>query len=78
MNPKLSRDFENFISTSSDGATKVEGDTGATYWVLTEQAMQVRQQVLDGLNEADGGQVEPWDSEAIKLAGRKRLNDRQI
>lgn len=77
MNPKLSRDVENFVSTTPEGAMKVEGDTGATYWVLTEEAMQVRQQVLDGLAQADQGESEPWDAESIKLAGRKRLNDRR-
>jgi len=77
MNPKLSRDVENFVSTTPEGAMKVEGDTGATYWVLTEGAMQIRQQVLEGLAEAERGEVEPWDSEEIKRAGRARLNDRR-
>ena len=77
MNPKLSRDVENFVSTTPEGAMKVEGDTGASYWVLTEEAMKIRQQVLEGLAQADRGEVEPWDAESIKRAGRERLNERR-
>ncbi len=75
MNPKLSRDVEKFVSTTPEGAKQVEGDTGATYWVLTEEAMQVRQQVLEGLAEADRGDVEPWDAESVKRSGRERLDE---
>jgi hypothetical protein len=39
--------------------------------------MQVRQQVLEGLAQADRGEVEPWDAEAIKRNGRERLNERR-
>ena len=77
MNPKLSRDVEEFLSTTPEGALQVQGDTGATYWVLTEDAMQIRQQVLDGLAEAERGDLEPWDAESIKRAGRERLNERR-
>ena len=77
MNPKLSREVENFVSTTPEGAMKIEGDTGANYWVLTEEAMKIRQQVLEGLAEADRGTVESWDAEAIKTAGRERLNERR-
>ena len=77
MNPKLSHDVENFVSTTPEGAMKVEGHTGATYWVLTEEAMQVRKQVLDGLDQANRGEVEAWDAEAIKNVGRERLNERR-
>lgn len=74
MNPKLSLDVENFVSTTPIGAMQVEGATGASYWVLTNEAMQVRQQVLEGLAAADRGDVESWDAESIKRDGRERMN----
>jgi hypothetical protein len=77
MNPKLSLDVENFVSTTPVGAKQVEGTTGATYWVLTKEAMEVRRQVLEGLAAADRGDVEAWDAESIKHAGRDRMNNRR-
>jgi len=77
MNPKLSIDVENFVSTTPVGAKQVEGTTGASYWVLTSEAMQVRQQVLEGLAAADRGDVEAWDAESVKRAGRERVNHRR-
>ena len=77
MNPKLSRDVENIVSTTPQGAMQVQGDSGATYWVLTEDAMQIRRQVLDGLAEVERGDLEKWDADGVKRAGRERLNERR-
>lgn len=72
MNPKLSSDMEQFVAATPNGAVKVEGTNGATYWVMTDEAMQVRKYVHEGLEEAERGEVASWDPEAIKAAGRRR------
>jgi len=38
---------------------------------LTAEAKTVRERVLEGITEADSGNVEPWDAEQIKRAGRQ-------
>jgi hypothetical protein len=76
MNPKLSSDLEQFVTSNPTGAAKVEGTNGATYWLLTDDAMRIRQYVHEGLEQADRGEVAPWDAENIKSAGRQRRDDR--
>ena len=71
MNPILPQDVEQFVSTTPDGAVRIEGTTGATYWVLTDNAVQVRTLVLKGLAEAERGETKPWDSSEIKSAARR-------
>ncbi len=70
MTPKLSHEVEQFVAATPHGATQVEGVDGGTYWVLTEEAMRVRQYVLDGITEADRGDIADWNSDDIKSAGR--------
>ena len=70
MTPKLSSDVEQCVSAAPDGAVQVLGTGGTTYWVLTEEAMRVRQYVQQGIAEADKGELSEWDSDAIKAAGR--------
>ena len=77
VNPKLTEDIEQALSDSPDGAIQVDGTNGATYWLLTPEAKSVREQVLEGIAEADRGEVEPWDGEEIKRAGRQRLEDQR-
>jgi len=70
-NLKLTEDIEQALSASPDGAIQVDGTDGATYWLLTAEAKTVRERVLEGITEADSGNVEPWDAEQIKRAGRQ-------
>ena len=76
MNPKLSNELEQFVVATPGGAVKVEGANGATYWVMTEEAMRVRQYVQEGIEQADRGEVAPWNSDHIKAAGRRLKQDR--
>lgn len=75
MTPQLSSDVEQFVSSDPLGAVRIEGANGSVYWVLTEDAMQIRQLVQDGIAEADGGKCEPWDTQDIIAEGRRRLAD---
>ncbi len=75
MNPRITPDLEKFVATAPAGAVQVEGLTGATYWLLTEEAMCVRQYVQEGIDQADRGDLAPWNSEAIKTAGRTLKNN---
>jgi hypothetical protein len=76
MTPHLSEDVEKFVSENPTGAVKIEGSNGTFFWVLTEEAMQVRQYVQEGLAEADRGECTPFDADEIKRAGRKLLAQR--
>ena len=76
MTPKISPEVEQLVSTSSTEAIRVEGANGKTYWLLTPQAMKIRDAVLEGLEEADRGEMEPWDSNEIKTLGRQQLRNR--
>ena len=75
MSPKLSNDVEQFICAAEQGVVQVQGATGATYWVLTEEAMQIRQLVTEGLLEAERGEFGEWNAKEIKEAGRRRKNE---
>ena len=76
MTPKLSSEVEQFVSAAPDGAIQVEGADGNTYWVLTEEAMRVRQYVQQGLAEADRGELSEWNADDIKAAGRELKQSR--
>jgi hypothetical protein len=70
MHPKLSNELERAVTANADGTLKVEGDNGV-YWLLTEDAMRVRTDVQQGLEEADRGKIEPWNADEIKREGRR-------
>lgn len=72
MTPKLSPEVERCVSAAADGAIQVEGADGSTYWVLTEEAMRVRQYVQQGIAEADRGELSDWDAAGVKSAGREQ------
>ena len=76
MTPKLSNDLEQVVAATPNGAVKVEGANGATYWIMSDEAMQIRQYVQQGLDEADRGEVAPWNSDDIKAAGRQLKQNR--
>lgn len=76
MTPKLSTDIEKFIAAAPGGAAQVQGANGAMYWVMTDEAMRVRQYVHEGIEQADRGEVAPWNSDEIKAAGRQLKKDR--
>ncbi len=76
MIPKLSSDVEQFIAASPGGAAKIEGSNGATYWVMTDEAMRVRRYVQEGIEQADRGDVAAWDADEIKAVGRQLKNER--
>ena len=75
MTPRIPQDVEQSLSTSTDGAIRVEGAEGTMYWLLTPQAMEIRDAVLQGLDDAKQGKLKPWDSERIMRLGRQHLND---
>ena len=77
MTPHLSHDVERFVASNPSGAVRIEGADGTVYWVLTEEAMQVRQYVQEGLAEADRGECTPFDAEEIKREGRDLLAKRR-
>ena len=76
MNPKLSNDVEEFVTSTPDGVVKIEGATGGVYWVMTDETMRVRQHVQEGIEQADRGEVAPWNSDDIKAAGRRLKQER--
>ena len=76
MTPKLSSDIEQFIAASADGSVRLESAGGGVYWLLTDEAMRVREYVREGIVQADNGETEPWDVEAIKAAGRETKSRR--
>ena len=76
-NPKLTEDIEQALTASPNGAIQVDGAGGAIYWLLTQDAKLVREQVLDGVADANSGNVDPWDAEQIKVAGRHRMEDQR-
>jgi len=76
MTPQLSQDVERFVTSEPTGAVKIEGTNGAVYWVLTEEAMNIKQYVQHGIDQADRGETTPWDSQEIIEEGRRRQNQR--
>jgi len=53
----------------------VQGANG-TYWIMTSSAMEIRTAVQLGLDQADRGEVEPWNSDEIKSVGGQLKQDR--
>ena len=76
MTPKLSSDLEQFVMSTPSGAARVEGADGAIFWVMTDEAMKVRQYVHEGLLQADRGELQSWNADEIKSAGRRRSQER--
>ena len=68
MNAKLSNELERAVAANPDGTLKAEGDNGA-YCLLTEDAMWIRTDIQQGLEEADRSEIEPWDAAEIKREG---------
>lgn len=75
MTPRISDELERAVADNTEGALQVEGAKG-TYWVLSEEAMRLRTEVLKGLEQADRGDLESWNSEDIKREGRRLLEER--
>lgn len=50
MTTKISEELEQAVSRADDGTLKVEGVNG-TYWVMTDDALRIRSEVLKGLDE---------------------------
>ena len=71
MNSKFSHELERLVANSGEEAIRVDGLEGKTYWLLTAHAMDVRNAVLEGIEQADRGEMEPWDSEEINRLGRE-------
>lgn len=71
MTPKIPNELEQAITAHPEGVIKVEGANG-TYWIMSDAAMQVRAEVQEGLDQADCGDVQPWNADEIKAAGRER------
>jgi hypothetical protein len=71
MIPKLSNELEQCVADTPDGAIKVEGTDGATYWLMTDDAMRVGRYVQQGIETADRGDVSPWNTEEIIEEARK-------
>ena len=76
MTPKLSDDVQQFVLETADGAARFEGADGTTFWVLTQDAINIRQFVQDGIDQAERGESEPWDAAEIKATGRRLKQDR--
>jgi hypothetical protein len=74
-NPQISPDLELMLAGNTDGFLQIDGFNGAKYWLLSEAAMDVRMQVLEGLAEANLGQSETWNAEEIKALGREQLRN---
>lgn len=70
MNPKLSNDVEELVAGNPTGIVRVEGTNGL-YYVMTEEAMKVRQYVQQGLEEADRGETTPWNTAEIIEKARR-------
>ena len=75
--PQLSNDVQQYVTQLPEGAAQFKGADGTTFWVLTQDAMQVRQYVLEGVDEADLGETESWKgADEIKAVGRDLKHER--
>ena len=64
MTPQLSEDLEDYIVRDESGIVRVKGLKGH-YFIMTEDAMQVREHVHAGVREAEQGIVAEWNVEEI-------------
>ncbi|QDT63279.1 hypothetical protein [Calycomorphotria hydatis] len=71
MNARLPEDVEQLVAEHPDGAVRVEGARGH-YYILNAEAMKVREEVLEGIQEADRGETSEWDVENILLEAKTR------
>jgi hypothetical protein len=76
MTPKLSDDVQRFVMETPDGAARFQGADGTTFWVLTEDAINIRRLVQEGIDESERGESAPWDVEDVKAAGRRLKQNR--
>ncbi len=53
-----------FVIDNLTGVVQVEGASGV-YYVMTEEAMRIRQYVLEGLEQAGWSDIFLWDMEGI-------------
>jgi hypothetical protein len=65
MTPKLSSELEECVTATPEGAVMVEGVDGATYWLMTEEALRIREYVQVGIDQANRGEVAPWNTQGI-------------
>ena len=68
----LSEEFAKALQDSPDGVVQFEGADGETVWLLSQRALETRNEVLKGLEQADQGESTPWDLEAFLIEARER------
>ena len=73
MTPQLPEEILNAVTADPTGALKIQTPDGTTVWVLTDEALRVRQLVQEGIAEADRGECSPWSADEMKQDGRERL-----
>lgn len=69
---KLNSEIANAVAASHNGVIQIESDDGSKFWIMTEAAVQTRDDVPNGLKELDSGESLEWDATAIKAVGRRR------
>ncbi len=62
------------LNQSTDGVIQVRGENGAVIWIMTEEALRIRNQVMVGLEQLDHGDSSRFDPEDIRREGMKRLH----
>jgi hypothetical protein len=77
MTPQLPQDLENVVDADPVGVLRIKNANGRVYFVLTEEAMQVRHYVHEGIASAERGESQPWDADEMKRDGRARLAELQ-
>ena len=75
MNPKLSDDVERLVIANPTGVIQIDGASGS-YYVMTEAAVRSRQHVLEGLKQADQGDLSTWNVEEI-IQKASRIKEQQ-
>lgn len=76
MIQRLTTELEECVAQSPDGAVRVEGADGATYWIMSDEAMQIRRHVQAGLDAADRGEVSEWDTDELLRKAQQKLDER--
>ncbi|MEO2031499.1 MAG: hypothetical protein ABGZ35_05390 [Planctomycetaceae bacterium] len=76
MIQRLTSELEQCVAQSPDGAVRVEGADGATYWIMSDEAMQIRRHVQVGLDAADRGEVSEWNTDELLAKAQQKLDER--
>ncbi len=76
MIPKLSSELEQCVAQTPDGAVRVEGADGAIYWIMSEEAMQIRRHVQAGVEAAGRGEVSEWNTDELLSKAQQQLDER--